>query len=432
MALTSNKAGRLDKSFSRRIWPRSLVIVILAGLIGFPVFLVGSLLLAEYKLQKAKDDIKARDFTRARERLNQSLEYRPNNLEALYLAARTARRDRDYKKAREYLSLYEAKKGISEAKKLEEDLALAQTGKLSLVEKKLFVFVLEKHEDSPFILEALAQGYMYSGRWPEAIQCLDRLVEYWPEDYAVYVWRGWVFESLLQPSRAETEFRQALNLRPDQDDARLRLAEVLVLEQQYELASVELETLRKNQPNDEVVTRLMAQCYAERNRLDEAEALLLPLLEKNPKDASILREMGNVALKQARWQDAENWLRQSLKLAPRDLLANFSLHKCLQQLGKDDEAEKLQSLINELQKDQKRLEQLLSEITIAKDSVPIRIEASRVLLRLGQEGEAIKLLESVLQEDPKNSEACIILADHLQAKGDKARAEVYRKRAQGK
>jgi uncharacterized protein HemY len=44
------------------------------------------------------------------------------------------------------------------------------------------------------------------------------------------------------------------------------------------------------------------------------------------------------ALKQARWQDAEEFLRQSLKVASRDLSANLAFHQCLLQLGEEEEA----------------------------------------------------------------------------------------------
>jgi Tfp pilus assembly protein PilF len=431
MALTSKKTEHIDISISRRNWPRFFLISVLLGLIGFPVFIFGGLFLAEYHVRRAKEAIGARDFTRARAHLEQGLWYRPNSIEALYLTARTARRDRDYKKAKEFLTAYKAKGGIPDAQKLEEDLALAQSGQLGLVEKKLLVFISVNHEDSPFVLEALAQGYMYNGRWAEAIHCLNRLMEYWPEDYAVHVWRAWVFESLLQPARAEKELRQALDLRPDLDDTRLRLAEVLVLEQQYEPASLELEILKKKLPEDEVVALLMAKCCSERNRFDEAKDLLLPLLEKKPKDAAVLKEMGNVALKQAHWLEAEKWLRQCLKGTPRDLQANLFLQQCLHQLGNDAEAEKLQNQIDEIQKDRRRLDQLLLEIMATKDSIPIRLEASRILLRSDQELEGVKLLEGILQEDPTNTEACGFLADHFQAKGDKALAEAYRRRARG-
>ena len=429
MTSIAKPANLFHKTDLSRYWLRIVLIAFLLGLIALPLAFAASQAFAEYELYKAKDEIRARDFAAARRRLDQCLWFRPGYLDAAYLAARTARRDRDYKNAKELLTIYKAKGGIPEAQKLEEDLALAQCGQISQVERKLLAFVFEKHEDSPIVLEALAQGYMHNGRWAEATESLDALVDYWPEDYAVYVWRGWVYESLRQPNRAEKDFRQALDLRPDQDDTRLRLAEVLVLEQQYEPAGLELAILREKLPDNEMVARLTAKCYLEGNRSDEAEALLLPLLEKKPKDPSLLKELGKVALQQARWQDAEKWLRQSLSLAPRDLPANYSLNQCLHRLGKEAEAEKLKNQINDIQKDQNRLEHLLSQIAATKDSLPIRLEASRILLRNDQEPEGIKLLEGVLQEDPMNKEACALMASHYDAKGNKPLAQAYRDRS---
>jgi Tfp pilus assembly protein PilF len=424
----SREPGLRDKSVSRRFWPRVLIISLLLGLIGLPLLIVGSLALAEYHLRQAKDNIKERDFAGAREQLDQSLSFRPGSLEVRLYAARTARRDRDYKKAKELLQIYLAKGGIPEAVELEEALSLAQSGQLAHVEKKLWVFVYEKHEDAPFVLEALAQGFMHCGRWAEATECLNRLVDFWPDDYAIYVWRGWVFQSLRLPARAEREYRQAVDLRPDQDDARLRLAEVLVLEQQYEAASKELEILSKKLPLDENVLLHMAKCRAEANQLDEAGVILYRLLARKPQHAAVLRELGYVAMKQEQWTEAEKRLRQSLRLSSRDLFTNYYLQRCLRQLGQDAEAEKVSNLVREIQEDQSRLQELFSKILTTRDSLPLRLEAGRILLRNDQEAEGLGILESVIQEDPNNREANAILADHYDAEGKKEIAKVYRER----
>src|ERR1700687_2729959 len=100
MARTAKHSGSLKKSIARRSWPRALLVLLLLGLIGLPAYLVACQAWGEYLFQQAKDDIRARDFAKGRERLDQSLRLRPGSLETGFWAARTARRDRDYKIAK--------------------------------------------------------------------------------------------------------------------------------------------------------------------------------------------------------------------------------------------------------------------------------------------------------------------------------------------
>src|SRR5262249_30997296 len=60
----------------------------------------------DHLLQAAKQAVERCEFASARTAVAKAVEAEPDNVEVLFLAARTARRARDYDRAREYLDRY--------------------------------------------------------------------------------------------------------------------------------------------------------------------------------------------------------------------------------------------------------------------------------------------------------------------------------------
>ena len=57
----------------------------------------------------------------------------------------------------------------------------------------------------------------------------------------------------------------------------------------------------------------------------------------------------------------------------------------------------------------------------------LQVEMARVFLRNGQEREAILKLENVLKIDARHAPALELLAEYYEKKGDRRRAEEYRR-----
>jgi tetratricopeptide (TPR) repeat protein len=402
-------------------------VLALLALIGFGVYLTGPSLWAEYQYRQAEQDIKHRRFPRALERLDWCLWAWPRSSEPCLLAARTARRARDYEQARRLLVDYTRRGGPSEAVELEQMLFRAQRGEQSEEdEKDLHAILLENDPNLPYVLEALAQGYIRTFRWAQALHCLDQLLEKWPEDAEVYVWRGSIYEN-LHSFKAEEDYRKALDLDPGNDLARLRLAGLLILGQQFEEAARHLEQVRQNRPDDPDLLLNLARCRLAYDRLTEAAQLLDQLLTRQPRDPAALSERGKVALKQGHPAEAERWLREAMTLAPWERTGAYQFELCLRQLGKNEEADQWVDRLRRLQRDEERLSELLSQTIKEPGNLALRCEAAQLLLGHGQEMEGVTWLQSVLREDPHNRQAATALADYFQAKSDTARAEFYRK-----
>src|SRR5262249_28037436 len=145
-----------------------------------------------------------------------------------FLAARTARRAGFSADAERHLSRCAELHGEPEAIERERALLCAQRGELASVESYLVSCVQQEHRDTPFILEALTQGYMKTYRLPAALGCLSRLFRQQPEHVQALFWRAWVWERLLNREKALADYRRIVELDPEQDTARLRLAEGLL------------------------------------------------------------------------------------------------------------------------------------------------------------------------------------------------------------
>src|SRR5262249_25261590 len=133
---------------------------------------------------------------------------------------------------------------------LEHNLARAQRGDVAEVEDQLLGFVETGHPESLLILEALCQGFIQTYRLSLAIRCLDLWLERRPNDVQALLWRGEVKQLRSNTEEALADYRRVVELEPDRDFARLRLAELLASEHQPAEAAPHFERLRQRQPDN--------------------------------------------------------------------------------------------------------------------------------------------------------------------------------------
>src|SRR5262249_19770683 len=139
--------------------------------------------------------------------------------------------------------------------------------------------------------------------------------------------------------RAQADYRRAVEMDPEYDDARLLLAQSLLDHaQQPAEATGHLELLRARQPHNAEVLLTLARCRRQLGRLDEARALLDGLLGAEPGNARALAERGRVALASHQEAEAEAWLKKALDADPHSREQLYLLYECLEQQGKKDEA----------------------------------------------------------------------------------------------
>ncbi|HMC89353.1 MAG TPA: tetratricopeptide repeat protein [Gemmataceae bacterium] len=403
----------------------TVILVLLAG-IGLGATAIGRYVWAEHCFGAAERALERKDFAAAGDYLTRCLAARPESADAHFLAARTARRALNYEEAERQLREYQKRDGAAELLQLERALAAAQHGNLDHVEAPLLALVQQDHADAVLILEALSRGYLRSLRLEDADTSLRLWLERRPDDVQALLWRGEVQERMLHKEEALAAYRRAVELSPEQDDARLHFAELLLRARQPKEAARHLDVLRQRQPENTAVLLDLARCRRLQGEAEEARRLLDGALAADPENAGLLGERGLLDLESGRAKEAEPLLRKAVALAPYDRETVYTLSRCLQLCGKAAEAEACVKKLEEIDAQLARLDVILGKMSAAPHDAGLRHEAGMIFLQSGQAKEGLRWLHSALQIDPLHPPTHRALADYFDKLGDHSQASWHR------
>jgi predicted Zn-dependent protease len=300
----------------------------------------------------AEEALARRDFRQAADHLRKCLAVSPDNVSWQLRAAQTARRRGEYAEALDHLAAYQRLGGPEDTLVLERKLLVVQQGDLAQADP--LMASCEEHPDAPEtpqILEAVLQGtdnYLKGtaghGRPPQVEARARRAVEQWlrlrpaPADQVRgLVWRASLFSAGNDRGKAVADLRRALEIDPDSFDARLGLALKLVQSDPAEAAE-HLEALRRRDPDSNEVRFPLALVRRSLGQLDEATQLLEQVVASAPDDFKALLVRGQIALDQQQLPQAEELLRRAWDLAPDEPETNLALGRCLQMMGRAQEA----------------------------------------------------------------------------------------------
>jgi tetratricopeptide (TPR) repeat protein len=381
------------------------------------------------RLAAAERALEHHDYTGAYDHLRDCLRRRPDDPRLLFLAARTARRAGLYEQAEKHLGACQRLQGKSDAIALERALARAQRGDAE-IEPYLTARVEKGDPDTLLILEVLIQYYLDTYQLFKARDCLDRYLERRPDDVQALLGRGYIWERLFYYNGAANDYRRAVLVEPENDHARLRLAETLLIVGPPEEAAEHFERLRQRHPDSPAARLGLARARRQQGRTAEARELLDALLAEQPRHAGALAERGRVALDEGDAERAAGWLRQAVALALSDRTALYNLYNCLLACGADVEARDCRERLARLDADLSRLGQLTKVVLRTPHDPAPRCEAGLLFLRNGEEEEGVRWLNMALHEAPGYRPAHRALADHYQRTGRPELAARHRRQAE--
>ena len=375
---------------------------------------------AGYHLRAAHKALDRWQFDDARTHLHFCLAVWPRDAALQLLAAQAARRAGLFDEAARHLDECRRLNGDASLRALEAALLAAQAGDVARVEEDLYLFVKEDHPQTSLILEALAHGYLHIYDLPSALGCLDLLLKREPENTHALIWRGHVWSGMANPSKALADYQRAVEIDPNNAEARLLLAETLRDKAGKPAEALShFERLRQQQPGSLRVGRGLARCQRTLGELDKASQTLDALLAEHGEDADTLAERGEVAIQAGQLARAEVWLKRAVALNPHARQFLFSLHQLLLRRGKEDEARVYLARMQRVEADLKALEKAVQEVGKNPRDPSPRYRAGVICLRNGQEGEGLRWLLGTLQQDPNHRPTHLALADHFRQKGDK-------------
>jgi tetratricopeptide (TPR) repeat protein len=417
-------------SFKCLMRPRTALLAgLLVVLLAVAGYFGGRRLWADSHFRAARQALERRDFDAARTHLAVCLAVWPDDTATHLLAARCARLAEHYGEAEEHLARCRALAGPTPATTLEAALLSVQRGQFGEAEPFLKRTVTPEHPDAPVVLEALALGYARTGRLLDLLEATELWLQVRPEDSQALRWQGYARERLGDSEGAWPCYERAVAADPDNDEARLLLAQMLLHLVRTQEALSHFEHLRQRRPQDPAVLLGLARCSRVLGRPDNAEQVLADLLARHPENAEALAERGKLALDADRLSEAEGWLREAVALAPDNREALFNLIHCLARLGKTEEVQTRRPQLRQLETDLARVNVLL--VTIARnpnDPAP-RQEVGVLCLRHGRDEEGLRWLRGALKVAPWHQPTHAALADYYERRGRPDLAAAHRRQA---
>jgi tetratricopeptide (TPR) repeat protein len=350
-------------------------------------------------LSQGEEALAGREYTKAHEQLARYLSLRPSDTRAHLLAARVARRLKQYDEAEEHLRRCRQDGGVREAVAVEHALLEVQRGGEGSIEA-LRQRALVDDELALLILEVLIQNDLDTYRLRQAQQDLTLYLSRRPDDLQALLGRGSLWERFLSFADARDDYHRAVAAHPDSERARLKLADTLLIAGTPAEALEQYQWLAARWPDRPEVRLGLARCHRRLGDLKEALPLLDALLAEAPGHGEALWERGQVELDQGRPSEAEPWLRKAVAALPYDRRVAYTLSRCLLELEHRDEAEAVSARVAQLDADVRRLDELRQEILKQPDDAQLRCEGGLLFLRNGERREAIRWLQMALRLDP--------------------------------
>jgi tetratricopeptide (TPR) repeat protein len=401
-----------------------VLIVALAG------YLIGLQLWAGHHWRAARRAAEDWNWSAAKKHLDACLSVWPTGGEVHFLTARVCRRGGDLDNARVHLRRAEELGWLTELLDLEYLLLQAESGSIRSVEKALQSSMRAGHVEIPLILEAMVRGFMRANLLREAYRYADIWVRHCPEDWQAYFHRGMVMhrQALTNAPFALEDYRRAVQLRPEQPEPRLRLAQLLEFTGQYTEALPHFVAYRERYPEQADGIIGMARCLFSMGEVEQANQLLDGLLAMHPGDAGACFLKAKLALEADAAEEAVAWLIKADKdLAQSNVDYQHTLALAYRRLGNVDEADKHQRLKKEIEQDMRRVQEITQILADDDKNVELRFEAATILARRGEIEDAARWLLSVLQFQPEHRAARKALATLLRQTGDPKLAGVYKR-----
>jgi tetratricopeptide (TPR) repeat protein len=385
---------------------------------------------AWYHLRAGRSALAGFRAAPAREHLRACLETWPSSARTHLLAGRAARLAGDFDEAEQHIQRARQLDQLPpEDVVFEWALLRAARGDLAVVEEYLAGRQGEP-EDAPLIWEALAQGYLRTYRFRDAVACLDRWLKRQPDFPPALALRGKVGLVGKAAKTALPDLEKALESDPANAEVRWDLILCLLDLQRDDKALPHLEHMRRLRPGDPEVLVRLARCYRMLGPAEQALPLLERVLAEHPRHGLALRLRGQMALAAKSLTEAETWLRQAVEILPQDQQAQWALYQALVQQGKTAEARTQLDRAKRVEDQAQLLEEITSRKMLQRPRDPsVHTELGILLIQMGHKEVGSRWLLSALRLDEEYRPAHAALADYYQAEGDDERAAYHRQRA---
>ncbi len=254
----------------------------------------------------------------------------------------------------------------------------------------------------------------------KAIPALTRVVELGDHQAITYGLLGFSYGSVGKFLPAESAYRMAVLLDPETLDWKMGLARSFFKQERYAEAASLCKILVEENPTKVDLWLLQANAYIGLNQPLEAAEIYEIVDQMGESTPDSLNMLGDIYVNEKLFHlAADTYIQAVGKEDQSGTDRAIRAAKILAARGASDEAKRLIETIQS-----KYADQLMDEEK--KDL--LKIEA-RVAVAEGQAEEEVEVLKEIIQLDPLDGEALILLGQHSARKGDTEQAIFYYERA---
>lgn len=422
-------------TFIRRLWrwgSRFAGVCVLAVLLAAPF--TWRQAIAEWRLSRARIDLRSGDAAGAVVRLESAQRLRPRHAETHFLLGRALRRTGKLLEAREHLERAQRTGWPAAQVRDQLDLISVQAGRFDEAEHFLSRVLAGGCDDemAEEVYEARAKGFLFTYRLGDALLCLNFWIEWQPRAVAPRMMRADIWERCERLPEAIDEYRGVLLVDPEHVTARRSLAQDLLLSNLVDEALIEFENVLTSSPHDVGALLGRAQCRHRMGQLAAAEQELQSVLEMELPDelrAEALVELGKVLLLTKGYEAAIVHLEDATRVDPRNRSVYYLLGMAYTRAGRPEDGAQCFDKGQRLNEQYVRLAEITRRLITSPADAEMRFEAGEILIEQGLEDEGAAWLQTALLHDPAHDGTHRALAAYFARQGNAKLSEYHHERS---
>ncbi len=409
----------MRRSHRLRRWLGAIVVL------GAAIFF-GREMLAGLLNEAAASALEKRQHDRASAALAVAKFLQADNAHTQFLLGVTHRRKKDFAAAGQHLQRALDLGFDEEAVRRQQLLALAQTRDFDRVEDRWDELLMSAAADGPEISEAFAELLLSRFEIDGALRVLEAWQSDFPADPGPHMMRGKILVVVRNWKDAEAEYQRAIELDPDNAEAKLQKAICQTKQLKHEEAAAILKQLIDGGNHSADVIVNYAACLRKLQGPQVATELLQKYWTTVSDDIDALLEMGRGHMESEQPAEALTYLKQAVEKNPIDREIRYLYAQALQAAGRGDEAQQEFAYVNEATKPVLKLGQLEPALVEDPDNIELRFQIAEITFRYKSRQEGVNWLHSLLHLQPDHVPTHRLLAEHYEEIGDRERAAKHR------
>lgn len=254
----------------------------------------------------------------------------------------------------------------------------------------------------------------------DALPALTRVVELGGGDSLSFGLLGFAYSSVENSLSAESAYRMAILLDPETFDWKMGLARSLFRQQQYATAAALCQQLIADNPNNADLWLLQANAYIGLDKPLEAAKNYEFVESMGKSTPASLRMLGDIYINEGLYETAVDAYSRAIDKQPdADSVRVIRAAKVLAARNATAEARQLIDKIEAVRSER------LDDATM-KELLKLR---ARVAVARGHNKKQAQILEEIIELDPLDGEALILLGQHYRHRGKIEKAVFYYERA---